>query len=188
MKNQTIYLDMDGVVADWVRGAMELHGQQLPIADVRWHIPVQMGFASEGGPAFWTPMENPHYWRNLSPLNDGMSLYARIVERLGAESLNILSSGRCRCSVDGKLDWLRRWMPNHVDCAVFAHRKERVAGPGKILVDDHETNVERFVAAGGAAVLIPRPWNYRRDECGWDGSFNVDDVWTELKRCVEGVL
>lgn len=175
-----IYYDMDGVLVDWVRGGFALHGKSLPMADVRWHVPVQMGFASELDPAFWGPMENPDFWANLQPLADGMELYRRIVGRYGNESLNILSSARCRGSADGKIDWLRKHMPAHVDCAVFAHKKERVAATHTLLIDDYSKNTERFLAAGGKAVLIPRPWNDRRGECDSDGSFDVDYVFAEV--------
>lgn len=175
-----IYLDLDGVAVDWVRGSFALHGKPVPMPDVRWHVPVQMGFASELDPAFWEPMENAHFWRNLDPLADGMELYRRIVERFGNESLNVLSSARCRCSADGKIDWLRKHMPAHVDCAVFAHKKERVAAAHTLLIDDYGKNISRFREAGGKVLLVPRPWNDRRDECGPDGSFDVDRVFAEV--------
>ncbi len=181
------YLDMDGTATDWVRGSFALHGKSVPMPDVRWHVPVQMGFKSELDPAFWEPMENPHFWRNLDPLPDGMELYRRIVERFGNESLNILSSARCRGSADGKIDWLKKHMPAHVDCAVFAHKKERVASAHTILIDDHTVNLQRFCEAGGHTLTIPRPWNHLRAECGPDGSFDVDAVWGRLLDIVASV-
>ena len=180
-----IYCDLDGVLVDWVRGAFALHNKSLPITEVRWHVPVQMGFASELGRDFWGPMENPDFWANLQPLADGMELYRRIVERYGNESLNILSSARCRGSADGKIDWLRKHMPTHVDCAVFAHKKERVASAHTLLIDDYDKNITRFIEAGGVAVTIPRPWNMDRTSCHEDGSFDVDEVWGRVQRAVE---
>ncbi len=37
--------------------------------------------------------------------------------------------------------------------------KSLLAGPYRILVDDHDENVRMFRALGGQAVLWPQPWN-----------------------------
>lgn len=177
--NRTIYLDMDGVVASFVEGALSLHGKTLPMAECRWNFMEQVGFAADD-PAFWGPIENPHFWRNLPTLADGMELYRLLTERYGDERLNVLSSAKARGSKDGKDEWLQCHMPRHVDCAVYAHRKERVASSSRVLVDDFESNVDKFVQADGVAVLVPRPWNRRRNECvdGW--WFDVNQVFDEV--------
>jgi hypothetical protein len=37
--------------------------------------------------------------------------------------------------------------------------KASVAGPGKILIDDKNENIDEWEAAGGIGILYPRPWN-----------------------------
>lgn len=182
-----IYLDMDGVVVDWIGGALAAHSRSFPILDVRWTIPAQLGFEGDNEREFWRPMETADFWANLAPLADGIRLYNKIVVRYGARALNILSSAKVRTSADGKIDWLRQNLPMHVDCAVFAHQKHRVAGPTKILIDDHDANVQQFVAAGGHALLVPRPWNERRAECNEQGEFDVYRLWRELTFTVDQI-
>lgn len=186
MGNRVIYFDLDGVVAQFVTGVFAVHGKSLPIHDVRWNFMLQMGFHAEDDPAFWTPLENAHFWRNLAPHADGMELFRRVTAEYGDDAVSILSSAMVRCSADGKRDWLKRHMPTHHDCAIFATKKYRLASPCKLLIDDNDGNVRAFREKGGRAVLVPRPWNERRSECLPGGEFDVDAVWREVRHQVEG--
>ena len=38
-------------------------------------------------------------------------------------------------------------------------RKHFCARPDALLIDDSDHNVEAFLAHGGQAILVPRPWN-----------------------------
>ena len=60
--------------------------------------------------------------------------------------------------------------------------KHLLAAPCKLLVDDFDGNVDGWVAAGGAAVIAPRPWNRFRPATGADGRFGPDAVAAEVLR------
>jgi 5'(3')-deoxyribonucleotidase len=184
----TIFFDMDGVLADFVGGSLRAHGKTLPHAECRWDFMCQVGFASGGDPAFWSPLSNPDFWANLDPLPDGLALFARAVAAFGADRVGILSSGLCPGSCDGKREWLRRHLPGLDRRAVFCTEKHLCAAPCKVLVDDHDPNVAGFLAPptgrpGGRAVLVPRPWNRRADESA-GGRFDTDAIMTELHAAV----
>ena len=42
---------------------------------------------------------------------------------------------------------------------MFGARKELMAGPNTILIDDYPNNVNKFNAAGGLGILVPSNWN-----------------------------
>jgi len=60
----------------------------------------------------------------------------------------------------GKYEWVCRNAPRLKGRLILADAKEAVAGPGKLLIDDRDENVDRWVwPGGGVASLVPRAWN-----------------------------
>jgi 5'(3')-deoxyribonucleotidase len=49
----------------------------------------------------------------------------------------------------------------------------------QLLIDDNDTNVERFRARGGRAILFPRPWN-RNHELSGDPMSHLREELSEL--------
>lgn len=177
----TIFVDMDGVVADFAGGALAVHGKSIPPNEIIWDFPSQVGFKSSFDPTFWKPLENVDFWSNLSPLTDGIGLFRRLELLVGKNRLGILSSGLAPGSCDGKRIWLDRQLPGHSRGASFCTEKWRHAAPMKLLIDDHEPNVDDFVKHHGMAVLIPRPWNRRRSETCGEGCFDPGKLFNEIK-------
>lgn len=179
--NPVVFFDLDGVLADFVRGSFRLHGRSVPICEVRWDFCSQIGFSGAADPAFWAPMGR-EFWRGLDVLEDGFSLLRHVELMLMRSQIAILTSGALTDGcLDGKRDWVKQHLPEYFPRTFFGSAKELFAGPGKVLVDDNDANVSRFRAAGGLAVLIPRPWNARADECGSDGSFSGAALAEDLR-------
>lgn len=171
---RVVFFDMDGVLADFVGGALAAHGKSLPPAEVGWDFWAQVGLTAE---AFWAPLADPAFWAGLEPLADGLALLDATLSAVGPARVGLLSSGLCPGSCDGKRAWLRRHLPGLERRAVFCTEKALCAAPCKLLVDDHGANVDGFVGAGGRAVLVPRPWNDRRGECDPLGRFDPERLY-----------
>lgn len=66
----------------------------------------------------------------------------------------------------GKTRWLQYHLPSwmHHQYSITP-MKEMAAHPDVLLIDDAMSNIERFRAAGGLGLCVPRPWNpfYRHD-------------------------
>ena len=187
--NAKIYLDMDGVLADFVGGSLKIHGKELPPKEVRWNFMDQVGFNGGGDMRFWEPLSNPDFWANLDVLPDGQRLYEMLARNMGAENIGILSSGLCPGSCDGKRAWLKKHFPQLEKTALFGTVKHMAAAPCKILVDDHDPNVEGFRAARGHAILTPRPWNMLAEHTDANGHFDPERIagligayWYEIIR------
>lgn len=186
MRPVTILFDMDGVLADFVGGALRAHGREpgvdLHRAAVTWDFPAQVGFPlGAADPAFWQPLHDPDFWERLEPLADGLALFALAESAFGVGQIGLLSSGVCPGSCDGKRRWLRRHLPAYEKRVAFLHAKEMVAAPCKLLIDDHEPNADGFTAAGGRSLLVPRPWNRRRSEtCPHHATFDPSRLFDEL--------
>ena len=176
-----VFFDLDGVLTDFVRGSLAAHGRSIPPGEVRYDFWGQVGLTAE---EFWRPLADRDFWAGLPPLADGMRLFSLVESDVGADRIGLLSSGLCPGSCDGKRDWLKRWLPGYEKRAVFCTTKELCAARCKLLIDDHDPNVDGFRAAGGHAVLAPRPWNKNHRLCDRDGSFSPE----YLAECVAETL
>jgi hypothetical protein len=179
MNGLAVFFDMDGVLCDFVRGALMFHGREdMPYCDVRWGIEAQLGLSPTD---FWKDLSFG-FWSALPAYADGMSLLAAAERLVGADRIALLTSpcdtaGCC----DGKREWVAKHLPAYRRRLFMGSAKELFAGPTKVLVDDHDANVKAFSAAGGRTVQPPRPWNTMDWHCtGPDGTFDVDRTFAAL--------
>jgi hypothetical protein len=161
--NVSIFFDLDGVLADFVTGALAAHGRtDVPAASVEWAIETQLGIEPE---TFWKPL-GLEFWRDLPRHEDGFALLAHAEAKFGRDRIALLSSP-CQTAgcLEGKREWVRRHLPDYERRLFLGSAKQMFAGPRTVLVDDHDTNTNRFVTAGGWSVPVPRPWNSHRARC-----------------------
>ncbi len=179
-----VFLDLDGVLVDFIGGAFKLHGKSVPLLDVRWGFPEQIGFTGVNDPTFWAGMGHD-FWACLEWTPEGKQLLEGIEEFVKPEQIALMTS-LCETvgAVEGKVSWVRRNLPAYTRRLFVGPAKHLAAGPGKILVDDYNENVNRFVEHGGRAVMPPRPWNHRIGECDGQGGFDVSSVLDELAKLV----
>jgi|SRR5579871_246204 len=179
------FVDLDGVLVDFVAGALAVHGKTLARREVKWSFPEQIGFAGADDAAFWEPL-GFDFWAGLGWHEDGRRLLGELERLVGADRIALLTSPcLTRGAVEGKVEWLRRRLPRYARQFFVGPAKHLCAGPGKVLVDDHDANVDRFVGAGGRAVLVPRPWNRRAVLTDETGYFPVDFVLHEIGRVLD---
>jgi len=165
-----VYLDMDGVVVDFIGGVGRLFGidnlrgtwQDRIIAsgcnNPEYRVSPVLGLTEgevwrrieEAGVEFWRALEAHEWYPDL--LNFLEERYGRVV---------YLSTPANPSSATGKIQWLRdrhgSGFRDYVLCA--PENKALLAGPEAILVDDYPKNVEAFQRAGGVGILWPMPWN-----------------------------
>jgi 5'(3')-deoxyribonucleotidase len=144
---RTIYLDMDGVVADFNKFASDLLGRE-----VSW----------EGKDL------NEEEWLRLAQIRD---LYYRLP--LIEESTKLVGTAKS-LSTRFKVEFLtavprittmptaaedkRRWLDEYypgfkVNFGPFSRDKYKWARPGDILVDDKRSNISEWFEAGGVGIL-----------------------------------
>lgn len=175
----TIFLDLDGVLVDFVGPALALHRKAIPPRDVRWNFPDQVGIPQE---AFWKPL-GFDFWANLPWTREGRALL-EAVEDIDAPFGYLTSPCQTEGCAEGKRAWARKHLPCRGAKVFIGSAKHLLAHPGALLVDDHDANVEAFRAAGGKAILVPRPWNTRREETDDAGGFDVESLANEIVEVV----
>lgn len=151
-----VYLDVDGVLADFVGGACAAHEfDRLRLAPGKWDISECMGITLQ---EFWSKCRGHDFWRRLHLMPDA-EVVIGAVNTLDCAQWLLTQPSDDPGSYSGKYSWLCCHLPAWKSVSIFARDKTGVAGPGRLLVDDNEVNVQAWQLAGGEAILLPRPWN-----------------------------
>lgn len=146
---KTLYLDMDGVVADWDSAATRLIGQQRRASDGRWSQEDWLRIRA-----------NPHFYRDLPLMPRADQLVALAREfRAGGWDLHFLTAiprdNDHPWAFWDKIMWAQQHFP---DIAVFfgpySEDKQAHTRPGDILVDDRSQNIREWQARGGRGILV----------------------------------
>jgi 5'(3')-deoxyribonucleotidase len=175
MKRKQILLDMDGVLADFLSGAIEAlnrdFNRSITIDQYarefgRWETYDYYGITIK---EFWESIhKTPDFWYNLSPLPWCGQMYS-VLQELGEVTIVTSPSEDPDCSAQ-KQRWLNRHLSVKPDAVFIGSRKHLMAGNG-ILIDDYYKNVGLFQLAGGKAILIPSNWN--TPDLKWERVWNT---------------
>jgi len=146
-----VYVDMDGVLADFFGPVAKHHG----VTD--WRKARKQ--RAVGGGKIDKIASKPGYFKNLKPLPHAGKLINGVLKI--AHDYNILSSPMLSCveqSTREKSEWLQKHLRKHPPRAVlFDHEKFKYAkqadGTPNILIDDYDTNIKLWEANGGIGIL-----------------------------------
>lgn len=162
-----IFLDMDGVFVDIMRGIENYFGVFLDHASYSQDFYKKLGMHRED---FWSGLST-EFWATL-PKTEDADLILALVEPYKPMILTAHPGfGIAQC-VAGKVQWLEMHLLDYLqeDRVVFSGRdKSFLANPGVILIDDHDTTITDWNKAGGDGILVPRPWN---------GTHGCDPIYT----------
>ena len=149
---RTLYLDMDGVVADWRANAVRVIGYDC-------FDPAQR-YKDED----WALLRSdPHIFLNLPlmPRSDELVALARQYrDVLGWELLFLTAiphNNDVPWTFHDKQVWASRHFPDiPVHFGPYSEDKQEHCGPNDILVDDRSDNCLQWRAAGGVAIRVGR--------------------------------
>lgn len=168
-----VFCDMDGVLVDWTEGALIEFDQPS-----RYEIPVEKQrswdwidhYLDVDGKELWGRIDqNPHFWENLPKLPYADELVRSLLSNFDQSDIDILTTpSMSDYCYTGKREWLRRNFP---DQYLWSYRnfnplvkKQDLARPGYLLIDDKPSNCEKWREAGGVAILYPAPYNSSTDD------------------------
>jgi 5'(3')-deoxyribonucleotidase len=179
MKINRIVLDLDDVLNSCTMHL--LHTLGCGVGPFDYHrYPVEVGYDMVGA---WAKLSNrdvvtvPVFWEWISrrtwemmPKSDQFWLLDAAADLVGRE--NVLIATAPTKSPDclfGKYQWIEQHVPSWCKRQYsVTPRKEWLAQPGYLLIDDCDKNVESFInppdgRPGGDAILCPRPWNSKHE-------------------------
>jgi 5'(3')-deoxyribonucleotidase len=149
-----ILLDLDGVICNFIKGALSIHNQSgYPVKN--WSFFKDWGMSSED---FWGKIDkDTTFWESLEPY----PWMGELVSLLPNFTLSTSPSFSPYCYY-GKRKWVQKYFGYDFSNLMIGAQKELMAQSNRILIDDSEKNCERFISAGGHAILFPQEWNVNR--------------------------
>jgi len=175
MDDWTIFLDMDGVCTDFVKGALTLFDRMDLYGKVDAYLPYMESF-DVSVHDFWKHIDaaGSGFWRNLEPLPWYEDMHTRLSE-LG-KVVFLTSPARATHAASGKVAWLfDRYGADFRDFILAPEKHYCSHWPSSLLIDDQDKNVERWERA----VLFPQPWN--KWGCPPQPTLVVDDLLTMVR-------
>lgn len=160
MKDSLCFVDLDGVLADFVNGVMKFHNFSIPWPEIGWEFDKKSGL-SPG--AFWGAL-GLKFWSTLGCTQECSAIIDAAEKKFGKDNVFLCSSPCATpgCTV-GKAAWVDDHLPGYSRRLILTNRKEVFSGQGRVLIDDRDENVEGWRKLGGTALLVPRPWNVTRN-------------------------
>ncbi len=172
---QVCYLDMDGVLVDFVAGAYRFFKQEYIPGTAKWDFQKTMGIDAV---TFWNSLDR-RFWAALDWMPEGKDLLANLEDRF--DEIVILTSP-CKTDgcMDGKLDWIKQHIPKYERQYYMGTAKSSAASPRHLLIDDYDVNIEKF-AKHGHTMLVPRSWNKDAHKTV-NNVFNLVEFFLDLDR------
>lgn len=157
-----IYVDLDGVLADFAGQSAKAHGKEGEVPNV-WDFYLEWGTSKK---EFWEVIdEDPDFWKNLPelPWHDELVSLVSSVD----ENFTLLTSPHNSNSCyAGKRQWVEYHLSLDPSKRLCIYRnKHEVAKEDRLLIDDCEENVEKW-SQYGPAILFPATWNSNRHLVG----------------------
>jgi len=110
---------------------------------------------------FWNSLDRS-FWADLDWMPDGQEILRVVEDFFGKDNICLLTSPTLNPeSASGKMDWIKRNMPDYSRQFLVGSAKKFCASHDAVLIDDADHNYQSFIKAGGGAVLVPRKWNSR---------------------------
>lgn len=145
-----IYLDMDGVLVNFIDGGVKAGVLDIKSGKVDWNSLNAMG---------------SNYWEDLEWLEEGRKLYEFLLEftREHEIDLCILTAVGLTSGKEGKINWIKKHglkiNPLNVYIVNRGSDKKSFADHESLLIDDYSKNVNEFIQAGGEAIKFKKNTN-----------------------------
>lgn len=135
----TIFLDMDGVLADFDKSARRILNTENSYEYEFKH----------GTDEFWRRLNgNAHFFEDLTPMPD-MDYLLNALEGHDVKVLTALPRSDADRVARQKTNWIHEWVGEYEVICTRTHDKFQYSGVGHVLIDDRTVNAQRWREKGG---------------------------------------
>lgn len=161
----TCYVDMDGVVADFMSSVIEVVYGATAVAPMLrgwpkgvWDTHEAIGQSEE---KVWAAIKSDGiaFWRDLKLYPWARALVTELAVQ--GDVVFLSSPSRDPMSAAGKTMWVAEHFPEKARDLILApsDHKWRLANERSILIDDKPENCADWESHGGHSIIFPMPWN-----------------------------
>lgn len=152
-----VYLDIDGILADFVQGVADLLEQDVPSPWPAGEYNIEQVFQHK----VWGILTE-EFWANL-PLTDEAQDVLGLVNRIDGVHMNLCTSPPPRGAeafIRGRASWIvDKFGQDSLASTIMVGDKSLLAKPNALLIDDSSSQISAFARAGGQVATFPQPWN-----------------------------
>lgn len=156
-----IFVDMDGVVADFTGPVSKLHNKEpYPPKNIELPAPYFMeetwGMSKE---EFLAPTRNVEFWATLPPFSWTFDLMRFLETVVDPEKIVFLTSGYGSFARAGKQLWIKEHFPAYKSRFIFTPYKQAISRSNCLLIDDWDKHIDDWRSNQGIGMLFPQLWN-----------------------------
>lgn len=181
MNKPIVYLDIDGVIANFVSAALSalnITTYTIPPNEPNMEKWSGVNITTK---EFWKAIDktNEDFWFNI-PKYDYSDELVKLCHSYG-EVFFLTSPSRNPACLSGKMMWIKRYFPRMARNIVLTPAKYLCAAPNRVLIDDTETKCDKFIQYGGSTILFPQPYNRAWNNFNNTGKSKVEYVRDQLE-------
>ena len=169
---------MDGVLTNFRRAVAEAFNKpySYETESSNWFFWEDWGITTEEVENICTT----DFWQFMPFMHDALSLFGTICVKFNAKQIYLLSEPMSNVeSMTGKWLWIKHNLPSYYKRTILMKSpKHLLAKPNTLLIDDRDSNIEKFQAAGGHGILVPRIGN----KLGVFADLTVEIVSLQLRK------
>lgn len=139
----TLYVDMDGVLTDFMKGTADLLGAPLNNENKKEFWKSQKTMPSD---------ELVQWWADLDWMPNGQQLW-NYVSKYNPIVLSSPGSVQRQYVEEGKAKWIATHLSPAPKKFIFEREKEKYATSTSVIIDDRSKVIDPWVAAGGIGIL-----------------------------------
>lgn len=139
-KEKTVFMDMDGVIADFDRQYRELFNRDAKKDDSFTCVQFVQ--------------QQPNFFRNIPILPQGLELFNLLKNKYRVIFLTTPMTSIDSCKRD-KIEWVKENLGDH-DVFFAIDKSQFVEDDNSILIDDRRSNLENWINAGGTSIKFPQ--------------------------------
>lgn len=184
-ENIHIFLDLDGVLSDFVGGCEEEFDCDL--SDIsNWGFWSEIGISKN---EFWKRIQsNPRFWFDLKPYPWARNLVNLCMEKTKGNVTIVTSPDMAAHTYGQKAGWVMKFYPGLSRKLFVGPQKHLLAQPNRILIDDADSNIKKFREAGGKAITFPQKWNKRGFNFKESDLNPIETISNEIDSRIENIV
>lgn len=156
MSKPIFFLDMDGVLSDFVTGLARLFQRKADDLPRCYCVATCLGLSF--AEVDRRIQSSPGFWAQLPVFPWAQELVTRLSTKGEVYILSMPWPGQPACAME-KMIWLDRKLKFPLDRVILTPHKHLLAGPNRILIDDHDKNCKAWCKAGSVALEFPARHN-----------------------------
>lgn len=187
MRINTIFVDLDEVLADFVSAAAEVHGLTRAKLESRrtpgsWDITDAIGINHN---KFWEEIHKKGvgFWVEILPtnwFNDVINLMEKVEKEFEIQWFVLSAPSRSVDCIIGKYQWIKDQI-GRIDKLICTKHKHLLAKPDAVLIDDRYNNGINFITGGGRSILFPNQGNYMWKQANDPMPYVTQELYKMLK-------